>query len=156
VPLAFWLTCLLAKTNGCGRKMWGPASLAAHVQVQPLTNSSGRRGWGLKDATAYLHGCSEWSKSNYYFPHFEITRRGSSILLQIEFHKPSKQFSLSLWNRLSSSSLSHSSGGGQLLLPLIAAAGWSQHKSPITIQNTITFSPPSHKILEKKLCLFEN
>lgn len=87
----------------------------------------------------YLHRKSEWSKSNYYFSHFEITWRGSSILLQIEFHKLSKQFGLSLRNRLSSSFLSSSSGGGQCLLSLISAAGWNQHKFSITIQNTITF-----------------
>lgn len=143
--------CLLRERNGYGKEMQGQGVPASVFSM----SLAGEGGWGPKSAAAYLQRHPEQNKSNYYFPHFEITQRGSSILLQIEFHKPSKQFGLSLRNRLSGSSLSDSAGGGWWLLMLILAACWSQHKSPITIQNTITFFTPLTRE-NKKPFLFGN
>lgn len=148
----FWLRALAFSCVPAHGKVWLWQRDMGCVESQRHQHQPAGHGWGPKHTAAPPRRHSEWSKSNYYFPHFEITQRGSSILLQIEFHKPSKQFCSSLRNRLSGSSLSDGVGGGRWLLSLISAACWSQHKSPITIQNTITFLP-LHERRKSPVCL---
>lgn len=78
---------------------------------QPGAGSTSR---GPKDAAVFTYADPlNEVKAIIIFPILKLHGEDPAILLQIEFHKPSKQFGLSLRNRLSSSSLFDGGGGGQ-------------------------------------------